>query len=256
MATLKDKFDREQSAKFLDATTRRFAKPEHLWPNVSNRIALGIVHTAHQMLPGDTYFGPAIDDPEKTPPEIYEYQMWLHGRLAHSGLDKAIAGGPALLPDITGHLPQPWRYLAQRSGPKNYRQLTRLIVRNLDWFLDQARVLRDAWTISYEKLPLSIVFTVLVLASWALTTPLMGLHWLLFILVFILVWGFSFAAQMIWGRDTYMHKTNCAEFFHYIAANYADVDEAKPEIQALTKEQDAAEQTYRALIKRTRIFHS
>lgn len=226
---MKDRYDIKETDTWSDPLSRRFTGMAHMWPQVTNPVARQVVRAAYRMLPSDTHRGPAFDDPEKIPPEIHEYQQWLSERLEASGLAKGLAGGPAMLPDAAAHLPWPWRYLAQKYGPKNYRQLTRMIISNLEWYLDQSRVLRDPWTIASEQLPLSAIFTLLLLASLWMSTPLHGAGWFLVLVVFLLIFVFCFTAQLLWGRDSHKHKTNCAEFYHYIVREYSDSEQMLPQ---------------------------
>lgn len=226
---MKEKYRRTDQGFVVDYLARRFIGTDHLWPEISNPLARQVVKAAYHMLPSDTENGPAFDDPENCPMLIHEYQMWLRERLEASGLAKGLAGGPALLPDATAHLPWPWRYLAHKYGPKDYRQLTRMMINNLEWFVDQSRVLRDPWTIASEQLLLSAVITVLLMASFWLSTPLNGAAWFLVLVAFILIFAFCFSAQLLWGRDSHKHKTNCAEFYRYVRQEYADAKQLQPE---------------------------
>lgn len=226
---MKEKYRRTETLLWVDNLSRRYAGTDQLWPEISNPIAREVVRTAYRMLPADTTRGPAFDDPENCPMSIHDYQMWLRERLENSGLGKGLAGGAALLPDATAHLPWPWRYLAQKYGPRSYRQLTRMLIRNLEWYVDQSRVLRDPWTIAGEQLPLSALFTLMLLASLWMSTPLRGAGWFLVVLAFLLIFAFCFSIQLIWGGDSHKYKTNCAEFYRYVVREYSDSEQLLPQ---------------------------
>ncbi|MBN2083365.1 hypothetical protein JW859_14305 [bacterium] len=201
---------------------RKTANIAEFWPDITSPLARQVVATAYRQLPPGTDRGPAYDEPGSCPQEIHEYQLWLNARLRQSGLAKGLAGGLAFLPDPTDHLSWPWRYLARRYGPRNYGQLTRQIVQNLEWFVDQSQQLRDPWTIAGEQLPYSLLFTFMLFISMAPTTPIFRLHWLLVLAIFLGVWAFCYVLQVTWGRKSHRHKTNCAEFFHYLRREYSD----------------------------------
>jgi len=207
------------------STDRMFMGTDQLWPRVSNPIARDVIKTAYKMLPADTLYGPAFDDPEKCPPEIHEYQIWINEELGKSGLAKALAGGEAMLPDPTAHLPWPWKYLARRYGPKNLHQLTQFMVRNLEWYADQSTKLKDPWTIIAGQLPMTVLLSVLAIGALATSTPLYQVHWLILLGVALLMAGFVLALQLIFGRDSHKHKTNCAELYHYLVREYSDAEE-------------------------------
>ncbi len=212
----------------LDLSSRIHSGTDSRWSEVSNPIARQVIATAHAMLPSDTHHGPAKDDVEKCPLEIVEYTVWLEERLPRSGLAKALAGGPEQMPDITLCLGQPWRWFAHLFRPRNYRQLTAGVIKNLEWYMDQSRVLRDPAKIAREQFPMSMLFTVVLMLSLSASTPLASQHWVILTGVGFLFWLFSFLVQLIWGKDNFRHKANCALFYHYIVHEYMDVDEDEP----------------------------
>lgn len=206
-------------------TDRIFMGAEHFWPDVSNPIAKDVIATVFKMMPADTLYGPAWDEPDRHLIEVHNYQAWINEELGKSGLAKGIAGGEAMLPDPTAHLPWPWKYLARRFGPKNIKQRTTYITRNLEWYVDQSRKLKDPWTIAAEHLPMTFMLTVLMMGALATATPLYKVHWLILLGMTVLTTGIIFTAQHIWGRNTVNHKTNCAELFHYLIREYSDEPE-------------------------------
>ncbi len=208
-----------------DPMSARFTGTAHLWPDVSNPHAREVIAAARGMLPLDTLYGPAFDDPEKCPPEIHDYQVWVNDALGRSGLAKGLAGGEAMLPDPTAHLPWPWRYLAQRYGPRNLRQLTQFMVRNLEWYVDQSKKLQDPWTIIANQLPMTMLLSVLSIAALATSTPLYQVHWSILFGIALLAAALVLAMQLIWGRDSHKYKTNVAELYHYLIREYSDAEE-------------------------------
>ena len=203
----------------------RLKRTDHLWEKVTNPIARSVLHTVWRMLPPDTVFGPTFDNPDKCPPELFEYQERINEALGKSGLAKALAGGEAMLPDPTAHLPWPWKYLARKYGPKNLQQLTRLVVNNLEWYVDQSVKLKDPWTIIAEQLPINLALTAMVMLAFVTATSINTAHWVALIGLTLGGAGLILAMQLIWGRETHKQKTNLAEFYHYLMREYSDTEE-------------------------------
>jgi hypothetical protein len=212
----------------ISAYDRRFTEDSHKWEEVVSPVARRVIKTAWRMIPMGTTWGPALDDPLNCPFEIHQYQLWLFARLRASGLAKGLAGGEALLPDITAHLAQPWRYLARLVPPRTYEQLTRQLARNLEWYLDQSRPPEDIWTQTQRKLPITALLTGLLLAALGAGTGLFQLHWLAIIGLFILITLALFGLVTLFGRNTHKHQTNCAELFFYLLEEYAEPDLPTP----------------------------
>jgi len=212
----------------VSAYDRRFTEDAHKWEEVVSPVARRVVKAAWRMIPAATTWGPALDDPLNCPFEIHRYQIWLFERLRMNGLAKALAGGDALLPDITAHLAQPWRWLARLSPPRNYEQLTRQVARNLEWYLDQSRPPQDIWTQTQQKLPITAVLTAVLMASLGTGTGLFSLHWIVVVGLFILITLLLFGVVTLFGRNTFKHQTNCAELYHYLLEEYAEPDLPTP----------------------------
>ena len=204
-------------------------KTDHLWPEITNPVIREVLTAAYRALPRDTFYGVVFDNPEYANIRIVDYQLWLGERLPHSGLAMGLAAGPDHLPDSTDELPQPWRYLARRYAPRNYTQLTRKIIFNLEWYVDQSRRPRDPWTIMSDIVPGTLWITGLLLATFLLTTSISRLPWLSICGVGLLLWAVVMLVTVLWGFDSHKHRTNCAELYHYLVREYSHVKHEDPE---------------------------
>lgn len=113
------------------------------WPEISNPLAREVVQTAWQ-LKGLTDPGSLIESSSfEVAEQLSRYRDWLRSSLAASGLAQRLAAGLEAFPDITAELRWPARQLAQLARPRNYRDLTRHLLKHLDWYLDPRQPLRS-----------------------------------------------------------------------------------------------------------------
>jgi len=190
---------------------------------LTNRLAYEVLETVYHLIPAGTRGGPALDDPLSIPPALHEYQNWLHQRLRDCGLAKALAAGPDFLPDITFELPLFWRYIARLTAPRNYRQLTAQVTRNLAWYVGEGTPPVTLAHLLHRALLPSLFLTALLLLCLAGSTGLSTQPWPVLVLYSCILLAVIFGTVSMFGYDTTgRFRANCAELYAYLLESYAE----------------------------------
>lgn len=201
-------------------TSSRFSPHARL---LTNRLAYEVLETVYHLIPAGTRGGPALDNPLDIPPALHDYQHWLHQRLRDCGLAKALAAGPDFLPDIAEELPLFWRYIARLTAPRNYRQLTAQVTRNLAWYAGEGTPPVTLAHLLYRALVPALVLTVILLPMLLATTSLGTQPWPVMVLCGCILLAVMFATVSLFGHDTTgRFRANCAELYAYLLESYAE----------------------------------
>ncbi len=222
---------------------------------MTNRLAYEVLEALYHIIPAGTRAGPALDDPINVSLELHEYQNWLHARLPASGLAKGLAAGPDFLPDISTELPQFWRTVARLTAPRNYRQLTAQVARNLSWYLgDGIAPVTPAHKLRACLLP-AVLLASFVLVPLIAATNLSHQPWPVFLLCWLLLFALILSSIWQYGSDTTgKFRANCAELYAYLLEAYAEPGaDGENQVQSILEERgrDTAN-TNAALARRAR----
>jgi hypothetical protein len=84
--------------------------------------------------------------------QIRQFAIRLRARLPHSGLIELIALGPQELSNIYSYSPWPWSLIILGPRPRDLKGWIRLVARNLDWYLEEPKLLIRAELLTAEAI--------------------------------------------------------------------------------------------------------